>query len=178
MGYNSFAAACVWADAVRREAVREEGDYAWLASLHYVNLPKSATSAREANCHRLSSPRTSRPACILSAMPYFSRRLADPSLDRRQRDEALLLLGHFVGDLHQPLHVSWKEDRGGTRQTVTFKGQTMSLHRLWDKNILSCGFRGPWKRLGQSLVAETRDLEKPVDVDDLLNAINRLLETK
>jgi S1/P1 Nuclease len=41
-----------------------------------------------------------------------------------------------VGDLHQPLHVGFLDDIGGTKTKVTLKGKTQTLHELWDTGIL------------------------------------------
>jgi hypothetical protein len=51
------------------------------------------------------------------------------------RAVALIYLGHFVGDIHQPLHNSFADDRGGNSIATT--GQcTGSLHAAWDTCIL------------------------------------------
>ena len=39
--------------------------------------------------------------------------LRDAGVDKDQRAEALKLIVHFVGDLHQPLHCADDHDRGG-----------------------------------------------------------------
>ena len=41
-------------------------------------------------------------------------------------------LVHFVADLHQPLHTTTNNDRGGNDTQVTFFGQPTNLHALWD----------------------------------------------
>lgn len=43
-------------------------------------------------------------------------------------------LVHFVGDLHQPLHVENLE-RGGNGINVTFDGTDTNLHHIWDTEI-------------------------------------------
>jgi len=44
---------------------------------------------------------------------------------------ALKFLGHWVGDIHQPLHVSFLDDRGGNNIRVS--GQCSgNLHATWD----------------------------------------------
>ena len=45
---------------------------------------------------------------------------------------ALRLLAHFVGDVHQPLHVSHPDMRGGTTIDVCLRRRGTTLHRLWD----------------------------------------------
>lgn len=43
---------------------------------------------------------------------------------------ALKSLGHWVGDIHQPLHVSFEEDRGGNN--IMVNGQCSgNLHATW-----------------------------------------------
>ena len=43
---------------------------------------------------------------------------------------------HLVGDLHQPLHVGFTDDRGGMTTKVTFEGKEQLLHELWDTGLL------------------------------------------
>ena len=43
---------------------------------------------------------------------------------------------HLVGDLHQPLHVGFLDDVGGTKTKITFEGKAQTLHELWDTGIL------------------------------------------
>ena len=55
---------------------------------------------------------------------------------------ALRFLTHFVGDLHQPLHVGFVEDLGGNRLKVRWNTGTtiltnVALHRVWDSDILN-----------------------------------------
>ena len=48
---------------------------------------------------------------------------------------ALKSLGHWVGDIHQPLHVSFLDDRGGN--TIRTSGQCPgNLHAVWDNCLV------------------------------------------
>ena len=72
----------------------------------------------------------------LWAIAHFRSRLRSENLTREQRSEALKFLVHFVVDLHQPLHVGRRADRGGTT-TEVFLGETRtSLHRFWDTEAI------------------------------------------
>ena len=51
--------------------------------------------------------------------------------DDEAKLEALKFLGHWVGDVHQPLHVSFEDDRGGNNITVTGECRA-NLHSAWD----------------------------------------------
>jgi hypothetical protein len=49
---------------------------------------------------------------------------------------------HFIGDIHQPLHVGFEGDQGGNTYTGTFEGTPdRKLHQVWDEDMLE-------KRLG------------------------------
>jgi hypothetical protein len=62
--------------------------------------------------------------------------LANPSASVLDRADALRFLIHFMGDLHQPLHVADNSDRGGNRRTVLLDGDSTSLHEAWDGKML------------------------------------------
>ena len=63
----------------------------------------------------------------------MQKRLADPDSDW----QALAFLGHFVGDVHQPLHVSYSDDRGGNQTRIYYRGERTNLHALWDRDVPS-----------------------------------------
>lgn len=148
MGYKTFAQACVWADHIRRQM-----RYDYLAPLHYMNVPRKTKTITEADCTKFW---TQEPSCVSSAIDYYADRMTDNKLSVQERDEALLLVGHFVGDIHQPLHVSYQDDRGGTRYPLVFEGKPQSLHQLWDGDILYCGYSGSWKQLGRRLFKQSK----------------------
>jgi S1/P1 Nuclease len=145
-GYQTFAQSCVWADSIRSDPRFES-----LKSLHYVNVPKPVSRVnRGRDC-----PGTDEPSCVLTAIDYYQQRWRNPALHQQQRDQALLLLGHFVGDIHQPMHVSYQFDRGGNRQMVTWiNNEKLSLHELWDNDIIDCKSKLSWHKLTHQLYAE------------------------
>ena len=72
----------------------------------------------------------------------YATYLADPdagsSRTRERKALALRFLGHFVADMHQPLHVGFIEDLGGNLIDVSFfGGSTTNLHTVWDSRISS-----------------------------------------
>ena len=58
--------------------------------------------------------------------------------DTSKEDAAffLKLLVHFMGDLHQPLHVGRSEDKGGNDIQVRWFKEGSNLHRVWDSNMI------------------------------------------
>ncbi len=155
LGYKTFAESCLWADQVRRQK-----RYGWSKPLHYMNVSRrqSNLSRDPCNDNDLLKPR-----CVLSAISYYHKRWLDTSLSRDERDKALLLMSHFIGDIHQPLHVAYADDRGGTRKQVVFNGKLMSLHSLWDSDILYCGTRASWRKLGKQLHRQHKNYKNSSD---------------
>ena len=49
---------------------------------------------------------------------------------------ALKFLVHLVGDIHQPLHVGRREDRGGNLIQVQWFGEPSNLHKVWDEQLI------------------------------------------
>jgi len=53
--------------------------------------------------------------------------------------QALMFLGHWLGDIHQPLHVSFASDWGGNKVKLTTSNKIHcdSLHWYWDECVLT-----------------------------------------
>lgn len=63
--------------------------------------------------------------------------LEDKKSSREDRIFFLKMLVHFMGDLHQPLHVGREEDRGGNDIQVQWFGRGSNLHRVWDSEMIN-----------------------------------------
>ncbi|KAH9038497.1 phospholipase C/P1 nuclease [Lactarius pseudohatsudake] len=50
--------------------------------------------------------------------------------------KALKFLIHFVGDMHQPLHLTGR-DRGANGVKVSFDGRNTNLHSVWDTSLIA-----------------------------------------
>jgi fructose-1,6-bisphosphatase len=48
----------------------------------------------------------------------------------------LKMLVHFIGDLHQPLHIGIAEDKGGNDLQVRWFNDGTNLHTVWDSKML------------------------------------------
>ena len=62
--------------------------------------------------------------------------IRDENLSLEKRQVALRFLIHFVGDLHQPLHVGREADQGGNRIKVTWFDKETNLHSVWDNSLV------------------------------------------
>ncbi len=120
LGNASLADVSTWADEIRRKRKNTEP---W----HYVNVDPSHDR------FDLDCPEQ---GCVVSAIIEYSHVLRDKSASRQERIEALKFVVHFVGDIHQPLHVSHARDRGGNDIKVTFFENRTNLHSLWDSGMI------------------------------------------
>jgi hypothetical protein len=121
------------------------GDRPETARWHFVNIPRDASGydASE-HCQDVGGAGD----CVVEAIRRNREILADTSKSTAERREALKFLIHFVGDLHQPLHAGFPEDRGGNLIKVTFFGTETNLHKVWDRGIIE------WARLGDRQFAD------------------------
>ncbi|KAH8116171.1 phospholipase C/P1 nuclease [Phellopilus nigrolimitatus] len=55
-------------------------------------------------------------------------------------EEALKFLIHFMGDLHQPLHLTGR-DKGGNGVKVKFDNRVTNLHTVWDSRLIAKSLR-------------------------------------
>lgn len=114
---SSFA---TWADQARNSAEWKETD-TW----HYINVGDDGNYQHGP----ISSPLDVQDAIV------FSFEKLNSNLPDEQKLIWLKFLIHFVGDIHQPMHIGREADRGGNSTIVDY-GKKMNLHFLWDSAIL------------------------------------------
>jgi hypothetical protein len=127
--------ACNWPDRIEHTP-----HWKWAASQHYVNIPRSANRyLRERDCQS--------GLCITEAIKKYAGQLADPGWKGRSRWRAFAWLCHLVGDLHQPLHAGYRDDRGGNDVNIIYKGEQENLHQFWDRLLVQERLpkRGGWQ---------------------------------
>ena len=151
-GQVSFPESCLWPDDVKYS--NQKGTY----EQHFINVPDHAlTVDLLRDCPALNCIATG----IQKALTYLSRP-AGSSREKARRAAALRFLGHFVGDLHQPLHVGNASDWGGNKITVQWEGKETNLHALWDYGMLeSMGIKYP-DSLDFMLSVEKTNKNKPI----------------
>lgn len=122
---ETLADASTWADEYR-SGHPETGPW------HYVNVPITEPRYRDSFCIDTG--------CVVRKVADFRRALADKDSPREERQKALRFLVHFLQDMHQPVHVGDRSDRGGNDLQVRFFGEGSNLHRVWDSGLIERGF--------------------------------------
>lgn len=120
----TFAQSCVWADAIKKLDRYKKHN-----SSHYLNVSRDTPNIANAVCEE---------NCIGQAIITNQQQLA---LEKQpwKKLQALMFLGHWLGDIHQPLHISYASDWGGNKVKISEISQTRcsSLHWYWDDCVLA-----------------------------------------
>lgn len=72
----------------------------------------------------------------LTAIKMYTKTLKDQQSTRADKQLALKMLVHIIGDLHQPLHAGNGTDRGANDVKVEFFWEESNLHRVWDSGLI------------------------------------------
>ena len=130
-------ARATWADAWRGAGHRETATWHFVdQELGHPDLSSACFGKPTLN----GTPASAGPAqdCVVDKIDEFQAELASPSTPPAERLLALKYLLHFVGDVHQPLHASDHQDRGGNCVRIGFGGPaTSNLHSFWDTGVLA-----------------------------------------
>jgi len=120
---HDLLGASVWPDVFRAEGHRET------ASWHFIDVELEQPGVdMMANCPRQT--------CVIAKIDEFEHQLKDPNVTGEDRVRAVKFLVHFIGDLHQPLHVGEHHDKGGNDVRVQYFGRRERLHAIWDTGII------------------------------------------
>ncbi len=124
LGKHGIVYAATWPDDIKSDK-----SYAYSYQWHYQNL-KDSMSTSDLK-HLLSNPK-SEGNHLFYAIDTLGIRLKKD----RNDVEALKFLIHFIGDLHQPMHLGRVEDLGGNKVQTKWFGKGINLHSLWDGYLI------------------------------------------
>jgi S1/P1 Nuclease len=117
-----LAEASTWPDKAGRQIPDMD-------AYHFVNFPKDANTYDQQRDCKLRN-------CVIEAIAWYVQVLKSPDAPRNEKRIALRFVAHLVGDIHQPLHAGFAEDRGGNGVGVRFDGRKENLHSLWDTGLV------------------------------------------
>ena len=109
------------------DEIKSNPKYKALRPWHYINLPLD-----ESYANAKKNPKGD----VVMAIKKCIAKVKDQNEPKNERAFYLKLLVHFIGDLHQPMHVGRKEDRGGNSIRLQWFGKTSNLHSLWDSHLI------------------------------------------
>ena len=134
--FDNFAESCAYADTPERIRMFD----------HFMNLPRSYRAITTYECPLAET-------CVMTAIQSDVTVLVDPAAGDEERLLALKLLAHWVGDIHQPLHVSFQDDRGANHIRVDAADPDANLHGVWDSLIIAHNLGDDYRRIAARLAA-------------------------
>ena len=138
---QSLAFVSTYADEIKSDKSFNKY-YSW----HYVNMDLDETY-EEAEKNPKGDLVTGINTCI--------KVLKDKKSTEEEKNFHLKMLVHFVGDLHQPLHIGRKEDKGANDIQVQWFGKGTNLHSVWDSKLID-----DWEMSYIELADNADDLSK------------------
>lgn len=116
---STLASISTWADENRNPTT---------ARWHFLNFPRdSCTYDKARDCPDGN--------CVVGAIERQLDVLQSHA-PVAQKLLALKYVVHFVGDLHQPLHLGYLDDRGGNQYQIQAYKRGSNLHSLWDSSLI------------------------------------------
>lgn len=134
---GDLASLCSWPDEIRFH-------YHWSGPLHYIDTPDFKCNYDYCrDCHDSAGHKD---RCVTGAINNYTMQLtsgyyASNSAAKYNITEALLFLSHFIGDVHQPLHVGFTGDAGGNTVIVHWYRRKANLHHVWDNMIIESALK-------------------------------------
>lgn len=126
LGTVDLETVAVYADAVRDRFPETYNN-------HFVDIPKDNTTYDPPHDCAVDPEKGD---CVLAALERFRAEAMNPNETMARRRFALKFIVHLIGDMHQPLHCSDNDDRGGNDVKVKWFGADSSLHKVWDSKII------------------------------------------
>ena len=159
--YTTFAESCVWGDGQEAKDVYNS---------HWVNTEAGDDEITMADC----------PAdCIIRHLESEMEILSDGSGSDASRARALMFVAHFVGDMHQPLHIAYGSDRGGNNHPITNAPGARNLHSVWDSFFIR-DLAQDWRGYGRELHGDINAIDRTLWADpsalDWANETFRIVE--
>ncbi|MGB1450787.1 MAG: S1/P1 nuclease, partial [Marinirhabdus sp.] len=129
------------------DEIKSDDRYRAFGPWHYVNFPFGTTYA--------AHPKSEK-GDIIKAIATCVSVLKNKNTTKGDMVFYLKLLVHFMGDLHQPLHVGLAEDKGGNSLQVRWFNEGTNLHTVWDTKMIES-----YNMSYSELAANTKKLSKP-----------------
>ena len=120
---KSLAFVSTFADEIKSDK-RYNDFYTW----HFINMPL--------NVNYESSEKNPN-GDLVTGITYCKKVIKDPNASNDDKAFYLKLLIHFIGDLHQPMHVGLEEDKGGNDFKLQWFYKDTNLHRVWDSDMIN-----------------------------------------
>ncbi len=110
---------------------------------------------------------------LVTGIEYCKKIIKDENSSDDDKVFYLKLLVHFIGDLHQPLHIGLKEDKGGNDFKVQWFYKDTNLHSVWDTKMID-GFEMGYVELAENADYLSKKQVKAIQEGTLIDWVNEV----
>jgi hypothetical protein len=107
------------------DEIKSDHSYDYMKPLHYINADKGQNISSN-NGNNIIGTLTK----TIAELKNYK------TLSKEDVKTKICILFHLIGDLHQPLHVGYGEDKGGNTFQISFYGKGTNLHSFYDSGII------------------------------------------
>jgi hypothetical protein len=105
--------------------IKKDHSYDYMGAYHYVNFDNGATVEEKEGAN------------IIYQLDTTIKALQNKkTLSKEEINTKIKILFHLIGDLHQPLHVGYGDDKGGNTMQINYNFKGTNLHAFWDFGII------------------------------------------
>ncbi len=115
----------------RADFIKSDSTFNYLSEWHYINAAGGLSFSEFQNLLKNDTA-----VNAYTKINFLIKELKNKKVSNDKKQFYLRLLIHFVGDIHQPLHVGRLEDRGGNNIKVSWFNNPSNLHQVWDTRII------------------------------------------
>ena len=132
--------------------------YTW----HYINMPLD---------QNYEDSEKSSSGDLVSGINYCIKVIKDNNSSNDDKAFYLKLLIHFVGDLHQPMHVGLVEDKGGNDFKLQWFYKDSNLHSVWDREMID-GYGMSYSEIADNANILNKNQVKAIQEGTLVDWVN------
>lgn len=149
------------------DGIKSSGNAEYMKEWHYINIPRDKTYVKGKTLN------------VVNQLEYFIKILKNHMMHAPATiTEALRMVFHLTGDIAQPLHCGYNDDKGGTRSNLRFLDRVTNLHSVWDSEIIAEKKIDLWlcSKYMMGLSPDEKSKIRKVDVISWLNDSRLLLK--
>lgn len=154
---NSLAFVSTFADEIKSDK-RYNDFYTW----HYINMPLDSNYEDSEK-----NPKGD----LVTGIAYCKKIIIDENSSDADKAFYLKLLIHFIGDLHQPMHIGKAGDRGGNDVKLQWFYKDTNLHRVWDTEMIN-SFNMSYIELAKNADVLTKQQVKAIQEGTVIDWVN------
>lgn len=156
---KSLAFVSTYADEIKSDK-RYNEFYTW----HYINMDLDED---------YEDSKKNPKGDLVTGIEYCKKIIKDENASDDDRAFYLKLLIHLIGDLHQPMHIGLKEDKGGNDFKLKWFYKDTNLHSVWDSKMID-GFGMGYVELAENADYLSKNQIKEIQEGTIVDWVNEV----